>query len=202
MQYQYVIDNAESLSFDYAKAVATTTARDGTVRAVSRGAQPWVITAQLPTGNIYQNHRGFIAKMAALDKITPSIIQVNNVGQLYLVQYQGNANPNNMTGSWTTGDTFTITSGGAASGFNFKAGDYVQLAATGSVYLVVEDCPAVISTVRVHRPIIDPAGSGQLLIGQNCRWNVIAIDVPKVDIIERGQMSWSGAFIFSENLVR
>lgn len=59
MSFQFVFDNAEQLSINRLPTVGSTTARDGTYRAVLRGTNPKIFTVKLPDGprwsDIYTN---------------------------------------------------------------------------------------------------------------------------------------------------
>jgi hypothetical protein len=59
MSFQWVFDNAEQLSINRLPTVGSTTARDGTYRAVLRGRNPHIFTVKLPDGprwsDIYTN---------------------------------------------------------------------------------------------------------------------------------------------------
>ena len=201
MSFQYVIDNAETLQVNTAKIVASTQARDGTVRSVSRGGQVWTFTVKLPDGPRYSDERKDIARIAALDRVANANIQVNTAGQSYIYGYQGNAaNTSAVTASWTTGNTITLTGGQAGSGYNFRAGDILQLGTTGKVYQVVADVAAGNNTVTLNRALIDSAGNATLRIGTACTWNVICTQLPDWTVFGYDQVQWSGPFVFVENL--
>jgi hypothetical protein len=76
MSFQWIIDNAEQLSINRKKMVATTTSRDGTVRAVSRGTPPKVFTVTLPNGAPWTTFRTNIIAAEALDRITTATITI------------------------------------------------------------------------------------------------------------------------------
>jgi hypothetical protein len=76
MSFQWIIDMAEQLSIERKQVVATTTARDGTVRAVSRGTPPKRITVKLPDGPKWSALRTNIAAAEALDKLTTATISI------------------------------------------------------------------------------------------------------------------------------
>lgn len=80
MSFQFLIDHAESLSINRRKLVATTTARDGTTRAVSRGTPKARITITLPDGLPWDQIRGNIVAMEALDKVTTDTITIPYAG--------------------------------------------------------------------------------------------------------------------------
>lgn len=201
MSFQYVIDNAETLQVNTSKIVASTQARDGTVRSVSRGGQVWTFTVKLPDGPRWSDERQDIAKIAALDRVANANIQVNTAGQNYVYGYQGNvANTSAVTASWTTGNTITLTGGQAGSGYNFRAGDILQLGSAGKVYMVVADVASGNNTVTLNRPLIDAAGNATLRLGNACTWNVVCTSMPDWTIFGYNQVQWSGPFVFVENL--
>jgi hypothetical protein len=76
MSFQWIIDKAETLSINNRRMVATTTARDGSVRAVSRGTQPKIITVSLPDGMPWSVMKSDIAAAEALDRISTASISI------------------------------------------------------------------------------------------------------------------------------
>lgn len=56
--------------------VATTTARDGTVRAVSRGTQPKRFEVKLPDGILWTTLKSDIAAAEVLDRISTATITI------------------------------------------------------------------------------------------------------------------------------
>lgn len=200
--FQYVFDNAESLSFDRRAITAQTISRDNTVRTVSRGGQVWRFEARLPDGPRWQDVREYVEEIEYADRYTPGTVQLNSHGRNdWLTGYRGNSE--NYTGfeaSWVQGGTsITLTASPATpSGYRFRAGDFVQLLTTGRVYTVQEDVPFNSATVPLHRPIIDATGSGSILVADDCVFTVICTELPQWTIFARDQVSWSGAFVFYE----
>jgi len=204
MSFQWIFDNAQSISINQRGVVATTTSRDGTVRATSRGGQVWRFEVTPPNGPKWSEYKGLIATAEALGKYTTANIQFNAAGYVnYLMTYQGNAaDKTAITASWTTGNTITLTGGQATSGYNFKAGDVIQLGATGKCYTVSADVVYTNNTVTLSRPILDAAGTDVTLrVAENCVWTVICTEFPDWTIFQRDQISWSGPFVFYESLV-
>lgn len=76
MSFQWIIDNAESLSINKKKQVAQTTARDGRVRAVSRGTPPRIIEVRLPDGIPWTILRTNIIAAEALDRVSTAVISI------------------------------------------------------------------------------------------------------------------------------
>jgi len=199
--FQWVIDNAESISIDRMKNVSTVTSRNGTVRSVGRAGQPWKFTVALPTGPKWSAVRQEISKIEALDRVTVGQIQINNAGHSWLVEYQGNAADDTaMTASWTTGNTITLTGGQATSGYNFRSGDIIQLGASGACYTVAADVAYNSNTVTLHRPLVDAAGAGTLRVGDDCVWSVLCTQFPNWELVARDAVGWSGSFVFIEDL--
>ena len=197
--FQYVFNNAESINFNRKAVVASTTTRSGIVRSASRGGQIWRFEVKLPDGIRWSDARGYIEAIDAADRYTDGNVQINNAGyNSYLTTYQGNC-AGNPAASWVQGAmSITLTGGQAASGFNFKAGDIIQLGSSGKVYSVTADVAYNSNSVPVNRPILDATGSGTLVKGPNVTWNVICQDLPQWTIFSRDQVSWSGPFVFSE----
>ena len=76
MTFQWIVNQAETISINKKKMVATTTARDGTVRAVSRGTQPKRFEVKLPDGIPWTTPRTDIAAAEVLDRISTATISI------------------------------------------------------------------------------------------------------------------------------
>jgi hypothetical protein len=208
MSFQWIIDNAESISIESKKIVASTTARDGTTRAVSRGGQTWRIEVKLPDGISWTQLRQYITQAETLDRTTNSNIQFNNAGHSWFIRYQGDhANLTAYGGGVAIASitrnspTITLTTSQTlSSGFKFRVGDYIQLSNTGyNVYRVIADVPFNSNTVTVHRPVLEPtANNVYIRVGQNCVWRVICTQFPSWTLFARDQISWNGPFVFVE----
>lgn len=205
MSFQWIIDNAESISINRKKVVASTTARDGTTRAVSRGGQVWRFDVKLPDGIRWTDIRQYITQAEALDRVTSANIQINDTGHQWLIGYQGNsANYTGFVATITQGSSsITLTTSPTTSaGFKFRAGDIIQLGASGKVYTVAADVAFNSNTVTLHRPVLESSAIGvSLRVAENCIFNVICVQFPEWTLFARDQVSWSGPFVFVENLV-
>lgn len=204
MSFQWIIDTAESVSIDRKQVVATTTARDGTVRAVSRGGQAWKFTVKLPDGIRWTEYRQLITQSEKLDKVTTGTFKFSDTGHRWLVGYQGNsANYTGFSASATKGSaTITLTvSPTTSSGFKFRAGDFIQLGNSGKVYTVAADVAFNSNTVTLHRPVLDATATYALRVAENCEWTVLCSQFPQWTLFARDQISWDGPFTFVENLV-
>jgi hypothetical protein len=200
--FQYVFDNAETISFDRRAITAQTVSRDNTVRTVSRGGQVWRFEVQLPAGPRWQDVRPAIEAIEYADRYTVGQVQLNNPGYVsWLSGYRGtSANITGFQASWTQGATsITLTSSPTTtSGFKFRAGDFLQLGTTGRVYTVRSDVAFNSNTVLLNRPVIDATGSGAIRVAENCVFNLICTELPRWTIFARDQVQWEGSFVFYE----
>lgn len=201
MSYQFIVDNASSITIDNRAQVGLTTTRSGITRAVRRGAQPWVFTVEFPTGPRWTDYRRDIGAMADLDRDTEFSISFNNSGHSWMFAYQGNS-VTSMTANFTQGQSqFTLASGSAASGYNFRAGDFVQFGGSGPVYQVVEDASYTQTTIQIHRPIIEASRTGAIILkGADCQFNLTCAELPTPVIFARDQVGFTGPFVFVEHL--
>lgn len=76
MSFQWIVNNAESISINRKKVVASTQARDGTVRAVSRGTMAKRFEVKLPDGIQWTTLRTDIAAAEALDRYQTASISI------------------------------------------------------------------------------------------------------------------------------
>ena len=76
MSFQWIINNAETLSINRLKTVASTQSRDGTVRAVARGTPTKAFEVKLPDGIAWTTIRTDIAAAEALDRVTTATISI------------------------------------------------------------------------------------------------------------------------------
>ena len=204
MSFQWIIDNAESISINRKKVVANTTARDGTVRSVSRGGQVWRFDVKLPDGIRWSDIRQHITAAERLDRTTTANIQFNDPGHQWFIGYQGNsANYTGFRGTWTAGSTvITLTqSPTTSSGFKFRAGDFIQLGSTGQVYTVALDVPFNENGVTLHRPAYGGGLNTAINVAENCVFRVTCAQFPEWTLFARDQVSWSGPFVFVETLI-
>ena len=202
MSFKWIFDNAESISMESKRVVASTQSRDGTYRAVSRGGQYWRFEVKMPEGMRWTQWRSYIAKMEELDRLTSERIYMDNTNQRWLWGYQGNSvNSTGFVGAVTNGSkTLNLTtSPNTPSGFKFKAGDLIQLAPAGKVYKVAADVAYNENAVTLHRPVLENTGTSiSLRVGLNVDFNLICKDFPSWTLFARDQISWSGPFVFTE----
>jgi hypothetical protein len=205
MSFQWIFDNASQITVNRKKVVSTTTSRDGTTRAVSRGGQAWRFEVAMPAGVRWTDARPYISTAEALDRVTAASVQINNPGLNWFIRYQGNSA--NSTGfvatinQGSTGITLT-TSPTTSSGYRFRAGDFIQLGSSGKVYTVAADVAFNSSSVTLHRPVIEASAAGVALnVGANCVFSLLCTQFPEWTLLDRDIVGFTGPFVFVENLV-
>ena len=199
--FQYIFDNAESISIDKRAIVGQTISRDNTVRAVSRGGKVWRFSVKLPDGLRWSVARPNIAAIEYADRYTTGTVQINNPGYSdWLTPYMGDATSlSGFTASVTTGYSNITLSGSPtiSSGYRFLAGDFIQVG-SGHAYSVAAPVLYNEYALQLDRPVIETTGSYSLAVGKNISWNLICTTLPTWTIFARDQVSWSGPFTFYE----
>lgn len=221
--FQYVFNNAESISMNKRAVVSQTITRDQTVRTISRNGQTWKFEVRLPDGIRWTDARPYIEAMEKMDRFTVGTVSLNNSGYNdWLAAYRGDGAVSNgiPTGTYqarytlalstSAPDTIALTSCPTftSSQYVFRAGDFVQLGSSGQVYTVSQDVQrgsgSLPINVKLNRPVIETPSDTTtytLAIGPAVTWSVICTEFPNWTIFARNQVSWSGAFVFYENLV-
>jgi hypothetical protein len=95
--FQWIIDKAETISINRKQMVSTTTARDGSIRAVSRGTQPKRFTVKLPDGMRWTDIKDFIVATEAKDRISSDTISISAEGQSWFYTNSGYYSPSIYT---------------------------------------------------------------------------------------------------------
>lgn len=88
MSFQFVIDHAASLSIDSREMVASTTARDGTTRVVTRGIPPKRIEVKVADGIPWDQNREAIEAMMVLDRLQTDVIVIPYAGYEWYYQWE------------------------------------------------------------------------------------------------------------------
>lgn len=90
MSFQWIINSAETLSINRRDTVGSTQARDGTVKAVSRGTPKKIFTVKLPDGPRWIDIKTDIESAEVLDKHTSAVITIEYATHPW---YYGNVAP-------------------------------------------------------------------------------------------------------------
>jgi hypothetical protein len=90
MSFQWIINSAETLSINRRDVVGSTQARDGTVKAVSRGTPKKIFTVKLPDGPRWIDIKTDIESAEVLDKHTSAVITIEYATHPW---YYGNVAP-------------------------------------------------------------------------------------------------------------
>ena len=200
--FQWIVDNATALSIDGRGTVAQTITRENVIRTVSRGGRVWKFTVTPSPGATYVEARPYLAKLDQMDRITVADINFSQAGFENIIGYLGSG-----TGGFTiagiSGTTCTVTAGSLSGSYVARAGDWLQIGSTGSVYQVVQD-PATGNgaTVTLNRPIDEAVGSYTGYFGTNVTWSVLCVQRPTWTLVPAGNnmlVNWSGDFVFYED---
>lgn len=203
--FQWIIDSATGLSIDGRGVVAATSTRENVIRTVSRGGRVWKFTVSPSPGKTYLESRPYLARLDQMDRITIADIDFDHAGFENIIGYLGSG-----TGGFTvvvpggtSVTTCTITAGTLASGYVARAGDWLQIGASGSAYQIIDD-PASGNgaTVTLNRPIDEAAGSYTGYFGADVVWSVLCVTRPTWNLIPAGAnmlVNWSGDFVFYED---
>ena len=97
MSFQWIMDRSESISINRKPMVASTIARDGITRTVSRGPQPKRIEIRVPDGIPWSWIRTDIAAAEALNQISTGTITIPYAKYPW---YYGNVQPGSND-TWT-----------------------------------------------------------------------------------------------------
>lgn len=204
--FQWIIDNAAGMSIDGRGTVAQTSTRENVVRSVSRGGRVWKFTVTPSPGQTYTESRPYLARLDQMDRITTATINLNHAGFEIINQYQGSGTgPFSVTVPGGTGVTQVTVSATSLPGGAYvcRAGDWLQIGSTGSVYQVVDD-PATgnAATVTLNRPVDEAAATYTGFFGADVSWTVLCVERPSWSLVPAGAnmlVSWSGDFVFVED---
>jgi hypothetical protein len=204
--FQWIVNNATGLSIDGRGTVAQTITRENVIRTVSRGGRVWKFTVTPSPGATYVESRPYLAKLDQMDRITIAEINFDHAGFENIIGYLGTGTGgfSIVVPAGTSVTTCTITAGSLGAGaYVCRAGDWLQIGASGSVYQVVED-PATGNgaTVTLNRPIDEDAGTYTGLFGADVTWSVLCVQRPTWNLVPAGAnmlVNWSGDFVFYED---
>ncbi len=223
--FQYLFDNAESISIDTQVNTAQSISRDNTVTSLERGGQTWRFTVKMPDGISYEEWR---PQLAAIDyagksgRFGSEYVYLNNSGYTdWFTQYRGDVSTG-LTG-WSADliDAFTLDNinigATPPSGTTIlRAGDLIKIKSVDTVtqtgdfnaYRIVSDLPvtpgAGCDVAKLHRPANEYSSPSPVVtfdVGPaNVFWKVEMVQYPQWNIFARNQVSWNGPFVFYETV--
>lgn len=201
--FQWIIDNATGISIDGRGVVAQSATRTNVVRTISRGGRVWKFTVSPSPGATYLEARPYLAKLDQMDRITTAEINLANFPRIVGYQGAGTGGFSVVVPSGTGVTQVTVTAGTLASGYVCRAGDYLQIGSSGSVYQIVEDPNTGNGvTVTLNRPVDEAAGTYTGFFGVDAKWTVLCVQRPSWVLVPGGNNSlvnWSGDFVFYED---
>jgi hypothetical protein len=140
-----------------------------------------------------------------MDRITIADINFDHAGFENIIGYLGGGSGgfSVVVPAGTSVTTCTITAGALSGSYVARAGDWLQIGSSGSVYQVVAD-PATGNgaTVTLNRPIDENAGTYTGYFGADVTWSVLCVQRPTWNLVPAGAnmlVNWSGDFVFYED---
>lgn len=197
MSFQWIFDNAASLTIDRRPTVARSITRNNRVSAVVRSGYTYRFTVKMPDGYRYSDARSHIEAYEDLGLHTVDTISIS---QNYITGYRGViSNIANWTATGATGRTLEGITPSLAPNTGDKilaAGDLVQLG-TGNTYTVVDDVVWPSTNATLNRAIQE-TGAQSLTIGPSVTWDVICVTMPAWNLFDYNLVNWPGEFVFYE----
>jgi hypothetical protein len=141
-----------------------------------------------------------------MDRIITANINFNHTGFENIIGYLG-AGSGAFTTTVPAGTGITQVTVTASSlpggGLVCRAGDWIQIGVSGSVYQVVTD-PAAGNgaTVTLNRPVDLGTGTYTSYFGAAVTWRVVCTEMPTWTLTPAGNnmlVAWSGDFVFFED---
>jgi hypothetical protein len=200
--FQYFVDRATNLSFNRKPIVATTVARSGMTRAVSRGNQIWRFDVTVPDGLRYSDIRTELATVDRFGQFTDLDISFDKAD--YIFKYRGNRPVRtNLVATTPSNITNQVNFSNLPAGeIVARNGDLMKIA--GRVYSVVEDVVASgggTATAILHRNLIgvEPnTAYSNTEVGEQIKFRLRAIQIPTFTLFGFDQVAWNGSFQFIE----
>jgi hypothetical protein len=212
MSFQWIIDNAESISIVKRPVVSQTVSRDQKIRSVSRGGNVWKFAVKMPDIMTWNNNsRGYLESIEVIAMLESQSINLSKTTYDWITKYRGDAvSTATMTFKYNTAqsasNTFKFELGnlpGAVGSYLLRAGDFIQPTGSKYVYSVVGAVTkgsATTQLVEVHRSILDTPSDTAVTIkvGPQVSWTVICTKIPTWTFVGKELIQFNGDFEFQE----
>lgn len=214
MSFQWMIDNAESISVTKRPVISQTVSRDQHVRSVSRGGAVWKFTVKMPQRMPWNNwSRGYLESIDTNAMLKSQTINLAKSGYEWLTKYRGDAtSTSTMTWKYNStqaaSNTYKFELGnmpGSVGSVLFRAGDLIQPNGSTYVYSTVSAVTKGSTStqlVEVHRSILTTPSDTAVTIkvGPEVTWTVICTKMPTWTFVEKELIEFNGDFEFQEVL--
>lgn len=202
--FQYFIDRATNISFNRRPIVATTVARSGMTRAISRGNEVWRFDVTVPDGLRYSDIRLQLAEVDRFAQFTDIDVSFDSAD--YLFKYRGNRPVRtNLVATTPLNVTNQVNFSGLPAGqVVARLGDLMKIA--GRVYSVTGDVIASgggTATATLHRNLIGVTPNtsySNTEVGEQIKFRMRAIQIPTFTLFGYDQVAWNGSFQFVERI--
>lgn len=212
MSFQWLIDNAESISIVKRPVISQTVSRDQNIRSVSRGGNVWKFTVKMPQTMLWSASRGYLESIESNAMLKSQSINLAKSSYDWITKYRGDATTTNtMTFKYNAAQAASNTMKfelgnvpGATGSVVFRAGDLVQPTGSNHVYSVASSTTksATTTLVEVHRTILEtPSDTAVTLkVGPAVSWNIICTNMPTWTLSGKDLIDFNGSFEFQEVL--
>lgn len=197
MSFQWIFDNAGSLTIDKQPTVAQTITRNNRVNAVVRSGYTYRFTVGMPTGYKYSLARKYITEYEQLGRYTTDTV---SIPQDYISGYKGDLTTVSLSGSHTQYEstiTLNNTPTPTAGQTVVAAGDLIKIG-SGNTYTVVEDLIHPNTSATLNRAILETTGTNSITTGSSVDWDIICVSMPNWNIFDYNLVNWDGNFVFYE----
>jgi hypothetical protein len=202
--FQYFIDRATNMSFNRRPIVATTVARNGMTRAVSRGSEVWRFDVTVPDGLRYSDIRTQLTEIDRWAQFTDIDVSFDKAS--YIFNYRGNRPVrNNLVVTTPLNVTNQVNFANLPAGqVVARLGDLIKI--DGRVYSVTGDVIASgggTATATLHRNLIGVTANttySNVEVGEQIKFRMRAIQIPTFTLFGFDQVAWNGSFQFVERI--
>lgn len=229
MSFQWIFDNAETLSLNCRPIVSQTRARNQKLRSISRGGAVWRFTVKMPDGKRWSEVRQLIDYIDQSNLLSNQAVNLSKAAYNHIVGYQGAViNPEIMTFRYTasqaasntmqfelgnlqnlqtTGPNIGPVQTVPANTVLFRPGDFIQSVTGGNSVYTVSDTVLRGTTntqiIRVNRSILSTPSELHVAIrvGSNVTWTLMCTACPQWTLISRDIVGWSDEFQFQEYIL-
>lgn len=212
MSFQWIIDNAESISVVKRPVISQTVSRDQNIRSVSRGGNVWRFSVKMPQTMLWSASRGYLESFEHNAQLKSQSINFAKSTYDWIAKYRGDATTTStMTFKYSAAQAASNTMKfelgnvpGVTGSIVFRAGDLIQPTGSNYVYSVASATTksATTTLVEVHRTILEtPSDSTVILkVGPAVSWNVICTQLPTWTLSGKDLIDINGNFEFQEVL--
>ena len=217
MSIQYIINNAESISFNRRKQVGIQYSRNEIAYStLGVGRNPWRLTVKIAKPIPYAEARAVVSDLDKLDRVISETVNFkNNTKLTYITQYQGqliDAQINQLRVNSSTNGTnlvlSNVPSGIDPSTVIFEKGDFIQIDGYANPFTATAQVLRGTGniTVPVHRAVFFSStyfSNQTIKVGSDVEFSVRCVSMPTYTLIRGGSgglITFDGEFELYEDV--